>query len=291
MRSSLFAAVLAGLLPALAFGQAAKESATGTSSRGLPLAPVEEIESAAIQQYRDLVSSAARHRALAPEEHPPLHRVRAIAERLIERAPSYNRRASQWKWEVNLIGSRHLNVLCMPGGKIAVFTGIIDALRLNDDELAFAIAHEIAHALQEHARERVGRARPADWLLLNSAVFAPFLGYGDSVPQPATDGNKLLILKYTNDDESDADGVGLELAARAGFDPRAALSFWQKVSNTQGLPAWLLTHPAYNARIRDIEARLPALLPIYAKATGQDPERLPAYAMPAQGKPEPGRAN
>lgn len=234
------------------------------------------------------MSRAAQYRALAPETHPPLQRVRAIATKLIERAPAYNKRVQQWAWEVNLIGSRHLNVLCMPGGKIAVFTGAIDALRLNDDELAFAIAHEMAHALQEHARERVGRARPADWLELNSGVFAPFLGYGDAVPQPTTDGAKLLILKYSFDDESDADGIGLELTARAGYDPRAALSFWQKMTTTQGLPAWVLSHPAFNSRMRDLEARMPSVLPVYAEVTGQDPARLPAWAMPATPTPAKG---
>lgn len=277
MRTLLLAGLCAGLTSTAALAQPSEpKDAASRRSTSTPAA-AHEVETSSERQYRDLLARAAHHRALAPDGHPPLARVKKVAERLIANAAAYNKRVGDWKWEVNLIGSRHVNVLCMPGGKIAVFTGAIDALRLSDDEIAFAIAHEIAHAVQEHQRDRITKAKPADWLLLNASVFDAFLGYGDAVPQPESSGEKLLILKYPHDDESDADGVALELAARSGFDPRAAVAFWEKMGATQGLPAWALSHPGYPARIKDLEARMPTMLQIYAQATGRDAATLPPY--------------
>ena len=125
--------------------------------------PAETLEASATQQYSQLLAQARAKNALAPAGHPQLQRLHAIARRLIPFAAQWNERARQWHWEINLIGSKQINAFCMPGGKIAFYTGILEQLQLTDDEVAMVMGHEMAHALREHARERIARARPRAW--------------------------------------------------------------------------------------------------------------------------------
>ncbi len=293
------AAVCATWLAAtLALAFAAVPAQAQERSRALSLASAQEVEKLSAKQYEDLKREAAAQRALAPPDYPPLQRLRAIAQRLIAQAPRYNERARQWSWEVNLIGSKQVNAFCMPGGKIAFFTGIIDRLKLGDDEIAQVMGHEMAHALLEHGRERVGKARAAQWVTLGASVFSQILGYGDLGGTLASGGSQLLLLKYGREDELEADALGMELAARAGFDPRAATVLWQKMSRLQqqggGTPQWLSTHPSNSVRLRDIERRLPKAMELYAAATGRSPDAVPPYrtaaiAAPGQTPSTPGQ--
>ena len=280
VKSAVVAAVLACSLPLAAPPAAA-----------LSLASSEEVERAAQQQYADLKRQAAAQGALAPPEYPPLQRVRRISERIIAQASRHNPRAAQWQWEVNLIGSQQVNAFAMPGGKIAVFTGLLDKLRLTDDELAAVIGHEVAHALLEHGRERVGKTRTAQLVTMGASLFSQVLGYGNLGGMVADTGSQLLLLKYGRADESEADTVGLEMAARAGFDPRAALVLWQKMdalnSSRQAPPQWLSTHPSNEARSREIRAKLPEVMPLYAQARGTSVDALPPYASSASARPSP----
>ncbi|HEX6707716.1 MAG TPA: M48 family metallopeptidase [Albitalea sp.] len=247
------------------------------------LVPAEEIEKAAAQQYRQMLQQAAQQRALAPESHPQLVRLRAIAQRLIPHigAPNLKStpRAAQWRWEVNLIGSKQINAFCMPGGKIAFYYGLLDQLKLNDDEVAMVMGHEIAHALREHARERMGKNAATSGLIeLGSAL----LGLGSGGRYLANMGGQLLSLRFSRDDESEADKVGLDLAARAGYDPRAGVTLWQKMGQASrgAPPQWLSTHPAGASRIQEIESNLPAVEPLYARAS--KPSQRFAPPTPAQ---------
>lgn len=122
------------------------------------LVPAQQMEREASTEYEQLKRQAAAKHALAPEEYPQLRRLRAIAQRLIPFAAPWNPRAAQWAWEINLIGSKQINAFCMPGGKIAFYTGILDTLKLSDDEVAMVMGHEIAHALREHARARMAKS-------------------------------------------------------------------------------------------------------------------------------------
>jgi len=165
MRRLLAAALVGFALGAFALpcAWAQGEQAEGVRierSRALSLASAQSVEREAAQQFAALKREAAEKRALAPADHPQLKRLRRIAEQLIVHAPRFNERAGEWKWEVILIGSRQVNAFCMPGGKIAFFTGILDTLKLDDDEVAMVMGHEIAHALLEHGRERVGKGAP-----------------------------------------------------------------------------------------------------------------------------------
>lgn len=260
-------ALLTGaLLPAMA--QGVREE-VGRNSAFSNLVPAEEVEAAATQQYRKLLSEAAQQRALAPDNHPQLLRLRYIAQRMIPFADDWNPRAKQWKWEVNLIGSKELNAFCMPGGKIAFFYGILQQLQLSDDEVATIMGHETAHALREHARERMGKSAATQ---LGASALSAVLGLGNLGNQVLGMGSQLLTLKFSREDESEADIVGMELAARAGYDPAAGVSLWQKMmAASRGEPlAFMSTHPSSDTRIRDIQARLPRVQPLYAQAPKPD---------------------
>ena len=216
----------------------------GSSSSLRKLVPAETLERSAAQQYQQMLGQACAQRALAPEGHPQLQQLHAIARRLIPFTATWNERARQWRWEVNLIGSKQINAFCMPGGKIAFYTGILDQLQLTEDETAMIMGHEMAHALREHARERLARRRAPT---SHCGLASQLLGLGDLGNMAASLGGQLLSLQFSRSDESEADLVGLELAARAGYDPSAAVRLWQKMGNAtggkQGGLAFLSTHP------------------------------------------------
>jgi predicted Zn-dependent protease len=251
------------------------------------LVPADQLEAAAAGQYRQMLQQAAQRDLLAPPNHPQLQRLRSIAQRIIPFSGSPNLkstpRAAQWKWEVNLIGGKQVNAFCMPGGKIAFYYGLLSQLKTTDDEVAIVMGHEIAHALREHARERMGKQAATNGLIeLGSALF----GLGNAGRYLANMGGQLLTLRFSRDDESEADKVGLDLAARAGYDPHAGVSLWRKMAAASkgAPPVWLSTHPAGPDRIREIEANLPAVEPLFASA-GKPPRRFepPSTAPRADG--------
>jgi outer membrane receptor for ferrienterochelin and colicin len=179
-------------------------------------------------------------------------------------------RNKDWNWQVNLIGSDQVNAFCMPGGKIAFFHGILNKLNLTDDEVAMVMGHEIAHALREHARERMGKSMATNTLSkIGGALASVYLGVDPRLTDAvAMQGANLINLKFSREDESEADLVGMELAARAGYNPRAGVSLWQKMSaaNKGAPPQWMSTHPSGSARIKDIQANLPKVNPLYQRA-------------------------
>jgi Zn-dependent protease with chaperone function len=238
----------------------------GPPSRTRNLVPADEIEAAATQQYNELLQEARSKGALAPESHPQVQRLREISRRLIVQAGRWNDRARGWRWEVNLIGSQSINAFCMPGGKIAFFTGLLDKLKLTDDEVAMVMGHEMAHALREHARERIAKSQGTGALL---SLGAQILGLGQLGNAAANIGTQLLSLKFSRDEETDADLVGLEIAARAGYKPDASLSLWDKMaraSGNAGGPAFLSSHPSGPDRIRHLQANVPRVRGLYEQA-------------------------
>ncbi|MCU0969178.1 MAG: M48 family metallopeptidase [Rubrivivax sp.] len=236
------------------------------------LVPADQVEAAAAQQYRQMLRQAADQRALAPKDHAQLVRLRAIAQRMIPFAPECNERARQWRWEVNLIGSQQINAFCMPGGLIAFFYGILARLQLSDDEVAVIMGHEMAHALLEHAREQMGKTTGTSLLLRGGAALLGLGSIGDLAAQGAT---QFLSLKFSRDDESEADNLGSVLAARAGYDPRAGITLWQKMMGAGGgaPPEFLSTHPSSERRIADMEERMPKVLPLF-EAAARPPRRF-----------------
>ena len=260
-RAFLLAVGSAAVAPALA------QVDVGSASTLRKLVPAETLERSAAQQYQQMLEQARAKRALAPPEHPQLQRLHAIAKRLIPFTAPWNERAGQWRWEVNLIGSQQINAFCMPGGKIAFYTGILDKLKLTDDEAAMIMGHEMAHALREHARERLAKTQATN---LGVRLGAQLLGLGDLGNAAAGLGAQLLTLKFSRSDETDADLVGLELAARAGYLPDASVSLWQKMGKASGSQqaglAFLSTHPSGPDRIRELQQNVPKVQGLYQAA-------------------------
>ena len=257
------------LLTALPLTVLKAQAREGVEMRGTSafarLVPAEDVERSASAQYAQMMQDAASKNALAPKDNPQLIRLRAIATKIIPFSFEWNDRAKSWKWEVNLIGSNQINAFCMPGGKIAFYTGILEQLKLNDDEVAMIMGQEIAHALREHARERMGKGAATN---IGAGVLSQLFGLGQ-VGQTLTNyGAQLLTLQFSREDESESDLVGMELAARAGYDPRAGVTLWQKMgaANRGAPPQWLSTHPSGTSRIAEIEANLPRVMPLYEKA-------------------------
>ena len=211
------------------------------------------------------MKEAASKNALGPDNHPEVIRLRRIAKEIIPHSYDWNPRAKEWKWEVNLVGSNQINAFCMPGGKIAFYSGILTQLKLTDDEVAMVMGHEIAHALREHARERMGKSAATN---IGVNVLSQVLGFGQ-VGQTLTQyGAQLLTLEFSREDESEADLVGMELAARAGYDPRAGVTLWEKMgaASKGAPPQFLSTHPSGKTRIADIERNLPKVMPLFERA-------------------------
>jgi predicted Zn-dependent protease len=268
-----------GLLLAAAAAPAAAAIPECKRSGFTKAVSADQVEQGAGQQYKQMLQQAAGQRALAPQDNGQLQRLRYIAERIIPFTPECNERAKQWKWEVNLIGSMELNAFCMPGGKIAFFYGILAKLQLDDDEVATIMGHEMAHALLEHAREQMGKnALTQGGLRIGAAI----LGLGNLGDLGAQMGAKLLSLTYSRSDESEADALGLVMSARAGYNPRAGVTLWQKMMAASGgksPPKILSTHPTNAGRIKDIDARLARLLPMY-EAAAKPPQKFSPPPVP-----------
>jgi predicted Zn-dependent protease len=226
-----------------------------------------EVDATAAQQYQQ-VSQVAREKGALNRDPAQTERVRRIAQRLIPHTAVFRDDAVHWQWQVNVLTSNEVNAWCMPGGKIAVYTGLIEQLDVTDDELAAVMGHEIAHALREHARERMGRQQAtAMGAAVGSAVLEAFTGVnpgqlGDTFAQA------MFVLPNSRENEQEADRIGVELAARAGYDPRAAVSLWQKMAAAGGgqPPQWLSTHPSHETRIRDLQDYAQRVLPLYEQA-------------------------
>ena len=267
-RGTFIALVVCSFLPLAHAPPEPREGVkVGQPSAMRKLVPAEGLERQATQEFSQLKQQAAAKKALAPDDHPQMRRLRQIAARIIPHAARFNARAQQWQWEVVLIGAQQVNAFCMPGGKIAVFSGLLLGLQLTDDEAAVVMGHEIAHALREHARERIAKT---ELTRLGASLLSEFVG-GGKYSGVFSAGGQLMTLKFSRDDETEADTVGLELAARAGYDPRAGVTLWKKMmsANKGAPPQWLSTHPSGNNRIEEIERHLPDVMPIYERTKSQ----------------------
>jgi predicted Zn-dependent protease len=240
--------------------------AVGAERRQLLLISSEKLDQMAAQSYAKLRNDAVSKGALNTD--PALtQRVRTIAARIVPQTAIFRRDAPAWKWEVNVISSNELNAFCMPGGKIAFYSGLITRLKLSDDEIAVVMGHEISHALREHSREQVSQAMAAQTAI---GIGTALLGLGGGTSDLANMAYEALIAtKFSRVDETEADRIGLELTARAGYDPRAGVSLWQKMlkANQGGQRLeFLSTHPAEATRVQEIESLLPTVMPLYEAA-------------------------
>ena len=233
----------------------------------------EQLEQQATQAYTQLINDAAAKGKLVAPGDPSAQRIRAIEQRLLPQAIRINPRSAQWNWQVNLIDSPQINAFCMPGGKIAFFTGLVNRLGLSDNEIAIVMGHEMTHALREHGVEQFrkqtyGQLAERAGVAIAAQLFnvdPQLLGAGAHI----VDG--LVQLRFSRADETEADHIGLEIAARAGYDPRAGLTLWDKMDRASqgGNLEFLSSHPGGPNRIRAIEAELPSVMPLYRAAAGR----------------------
>ncbi len=266
-------------------GKGKAEVQDGIQVRPMPryrvLASAEKMEQQSALQYRALMGKAQEKGALVPDNHEQVIRLRTIAKRIIPHATRWNPEAAKWKWQVNLLASDQVNAFCMPGGRIAFFTGILTKLKLTDDEVAAIMGHEISHALREHGREQMVKSTATNvGARVGGALIASWLGIDPGITDTVAQyGAQFASLKFSRDDEREADLIGLDLAARAGFDPRAGVVLWQKMGalNKRAPLAWISTHPGGQERIAQMQAHMNVLLPLYARTKGTSPAQLPPY--------------
>jgi predicted Zn-dependent protease len=244
-------------------------------------ASAQQIEQQSSLQYTQLLQQANQQNALLPANHSQVQRLRAIAQRIIPHVARWNPEAPEWKWQVNLLNSDQVNAFCMPGGRIAFYTGILQKLNLTDDEVAMVMGHEIAHALREHAVKRAGESQVTSIIgKLASLGVSAYFGIDSRVTDAAAGTvSKLAILKFSRGEETEADLVGMDLAARAGFDPRAGITLWQKMgaSNSRRPIEFISTHPSGESRIGEMNKAMPLVLPVYARTRGTTAAALPPY--------------
>lgn len=259
--------LLCGVAVACATVQTTAPGAVGVDRKQTvsPLVNRDALNKQAASQYRQVVNTAEQKKALNVD-HVQTERVRRIAARLTPTVAAFRPDAVGWHWEVNVLTSKEVNAWCMPGGKIAVYSGLIDQLKITDDELAAVMGHEIAHALREHAWERASQAMNAQ---IGLAVIGIALGAsGSTMDMAGMAYQAMFALPNSREQETEADRIGVELAARAGYDPRAAISLWDKMGRLSGnsQPQWLSTHPSQASRQKDLAVYSEKVMPLYQQA-------------------------
>lgn len=226
-----------------------------------------QLDQEAAAQYKQILSEA-RTKGRLDRDAAQTQRVRTIAQRLIAQVGTFRQDARNWSWEVHVLSSDEVNAWCMPGGKIAMYTGLLQKIKPTDAELAAVMGHEIAHALREHAREQVSQQMA---MSVGISILAAVTGSQASADLGSKLSQVMFTLPNSREHEAEADRLGVELAARAGYDPRAAVTLWQKMSQAGGgaPPEFLSTHPSTTSRIADLQKASAAVMPLYTQATGK----------------------
>lgn len=245
--------------------QTTQTGAVGVDRKQTMMLSSAEVDKAAVQAYRQTMQEASK-KGVLNRDAAQVARVKAIAQRLIPATAVFRPDAPKWAWEVNVISSKEINAWCMPGGKMAVYTGLIQQLKVTDDELAAVMGHEIAHALREHGRERASQQAAQSTVI---GIGAAILGIGDAGASLVNIVADVTVgLPYSREFERESDRIGVELAARAGYDPRAAVTLWQKMGQAGGggTPEFLSTHPAPENRAKDLTEYAARVMPLYQKS-------------------------
>ena len=264
MMSSLAASVIA--VGATGCSTTTDTGAIGVDRNQLLVVSNQQVQQLSNQAFQQEIA-AARAKGLLDTNPAQLARLQKISQRLIAQTGAYRSDARQWPWEVHVIKSNELNAHVFPGGKIVFYSGIIDRLSLTDAEIAAIMGHEMAHALREHTRERLSREVATQ---TGIGIAASVLGLSQGQAQLAGLAVDLGISRpHSRTQETEADLMGLELMARAGYDPNAAISLWRKMQSASGRgepPQFLSTHPVSSTRIATIQSLLPRVMPLYQQS-------------------------
>ena len=244
-----------------------KAGAVGVERHQRMAVSSEEVNAGAQKAYAQMMAEAQKKGAL-DRDAAQVARVKTIVSRLIPQTSTFRDDASKWAWEAHVISLDEVNAWCMPGGKMAIYTGLINKLGATDDELAAVMGHEIAHALREHSREQMSQQAIAQ---AGIGIAGAIFGVGDLGQNVAGMVADVTLFKpKSRGMETEADRIGIELAARAGYNPQAAISLWQKMEKLAGgqPPKWLSTHPPHGDRIADLQNYAQKVMPLYAAAKG-----------------------
>jgi predicted Zn-dependent protease len=245
-----------------------------------------EVNGQAAKAYSEVIADAKKQNAL--NRDPTItRRVRRVFSRLVPKTSTFRAEAPGWAWEVNVISSDELNAWCMPGGKMAFYTAIVEKLQMTDDEIAAVMGHEMAHALREHGREKASQAAGVNVLSqIGGTIISARTGVSTDLTRGALSkiGDLAFMRPNSREMEQESDRIGIELAARAGYDPKGAVSLWEKMAKLSGNsgPEWLSTHPSNTSRIEDLTAYAERVRPLYEEARGG---RGRGRAAPAKGAP------
>ncbi|QWD65028.1 M48 family metallopeptidase [Polynucleobacter sp. MWH-UH2A] len=254
----------------LACANSTRSGAVGINRSQFLAVSASEVDRLSAVSYNEQ-NQKAKEKNILVTSGPAYDRLKAISNRLISQTSVFRDDTQQWNWQLVLIDAPILNATCAPGGKITFYTGLIEKLNLNDDEIAAIMGHEIAHALREHGRERLSQAMAQSAVAnIAMAVAGP---YGSAVSAANQAAQYILVLPNSRQNESEADAIGLELAARAGYNPRAAISVWQKMNKAtegKGKFEFLSTHPSGDTRIEQLRELMPAVEPLYLAANNQN---------------------
>lgn len=236
----------------------------GANRSQLFLISENEMNQGANKAYAKVLQDA-QAKGILNKNEKNTQRVRRISSDLISQVGIFREDALKWDWKVNVINSDTLNAWCMPGGKIVVYEGIITKLNLTDDEIAAIVGHEMSHALREHSREQASRDQVKQFGIF---AISQFTGIGGSLANVAA--QYTFVLPFSRENEVEADRMGIELAARAGYDPYAAVTLWQKMLKASGAsqPEFLSTHPSPENRIEDLKNVAKQIEPIYKAKKG-----------------------
>ncbi len=265
-RTALFALTAVTALAGCQTVQTTQPGVVGVERKQHMLVSSEQMDQAAADAYRKVLEGAKAKNALN-KDPAQVERVRRVANRLMPNTGAFRPDAPKWGWEINVLDSPEVNAWCMPGGKIAVYSGLLAKISPSDDELAAVMGHEIAHALREHSREQASQ-QAAQGLVIG------VLGAAAGVSETTQQLSQMLLdvtfnLPHSRQDETEADRIGVELAARSGYDPHAAVTLWEKMMKIAGgsqPPQMLSTHPSSEKRIEDLKVYSAKVAPLYQQA-------------------------
>ena len=267
-RMLLVGAVAAALLSGCQSVDTTQPGVVGVDRDQRMMVSAEEVNAGSAKAYAQMMGEAQK-KGVLDKDPAMVKRVQEVTKRLIPHTTTFRPDAAKWPWEVHVISIDQVNAWCMPHGKMAMYTGLIQKLNATDDEIAAVMGHEIAHALREHSREQISRQMGTQ---MGIGLLGALFGIGELGQGIAGQvANVTLNLPHSRQAEVEADRIGIELAARAGFDPNAAISLWEKMGKVAGggqPPKWLSTHPPHQERINDLRAYAQKVAPLYTAAKG-----------------------
>ena len=264
----VIAAAATALLTGCQTVETTQGGAVGVDREQRMMVSSQEVDAGAKQAYAQMMGEAQK-KGVLDKDPALLKRVQDITKRLIPHTAVFRPDAAKWPWEVHVISVDEVNAWCMPGGKMAMYTGLVQKLNATDDEIAAVMGHEISHALREHARERISRQAGTQMAVGIAGALFGIGEMGQNIGGMVAD--VTLNLPNSRLHETEADRIGVELAARAGFDPKAAVTLWEKMGKQSGggqPPKWLSTHPSHEDRINDLRVYAEKVAPLYAAAKG-----------------------